>query len=541
MHVTQQEMIEMKKVLLAISTLFFIIPAFGQEWQWQKGKVSFVSASNVYVKFDETADIKSGDTLFIANEGTWSPALIVKKKSSLSVVTILLPNFKTPIVGDEIRAKGLKAAEVITPTTEPLAAVPVVVTIDTADVTIKNDKKDRKPLVNGRFSVSTNASLADGDNNYQRIRMAYTLNASNLGGGNFSTQQYITYRHRYGIDQQLGFYNDFKIYTLALSYEKGGHIATLGRRINSRITNMGAIDGIQYEKKSGDWIGGMFVGSRPDPLDYTFNINLMQGGVFVSHEHQTKEGLIQTSLAFVEQRNHAETDRRFTYFQHSSTIGKNINLFGSVELDIYQKIKEQVSHSIKLTGAYFSLRYRPFRALNLTASYDNRRNVIFYETNRTYIDQLLNQETRQGYRLMVSYNIWRNININGSAFYRYQENAATPTKNYVANVTFNNMLKGVNLGFNANLLESYYFNGSIIGGRIDKNLLNGQANLEVNYRKVNYLFFSGEQTLKQDIVGFSVNINVSRLTSFVLSYEGTFDPIKNYHRYFVTAIQRFKN
>ncbi len=541
MHVTQLEMIEMKSLLSIILVIGFFKPTTAQDIQWQKGKVSFVSASNVYVKFDETVDIKSGDTLFISNESVWSPALIVKKKSSLSVVTILLPNYKTPAVGDEIRAKGLNKVEVINGIADIPNTVPVVVTTDTAEVVLKAVKKDRRPQINGRFSVSTNASIADGDNNYQRIRMAYTLNANHLGGGNFSTQQYITYRHRYGIDQQQGFYNDFKIYTLALTYDKGNNNATLGRRINNRITNMGAIDGIQYERKSGDWVGGMFVGSRPDPLDYTFNIYLMQGGVFISHEHQSDEGMIQTSFAFVEQRNHAETDRRFTYFQHSSTIGKNINLFGSVELDLYQKINEQISHSIKLTGAYFSLRYRPFKALNLTASYDNRRNVIFYETNRTYIDQLLNQETRQGYRFMASYNIWRNININGSAFYRYQENVATPTKNYVANLTMNNMFKGVNIGLNANLLESYYFKGSIIGGRIDKNLFNGQANLEVNYRKVNYLFFSGEQTLKQDIVGFSVNVNMTRLTSLVLSYEGTFDPIKNYHRYFVTAIQRFKN
>ena len=48
--------------------------------------------------------------------------------------------------------------------------------------------------------------------------------------------------------------------------------------------------------------------------------------------------MIQNFFAFVEQRNHAETDRRFTYFQHSSTIGKNINLFGSVELIFIKKL-----------------------------------------------------------------------------------------------------------------------------------------------------------------------------------------------------------
>ena len=34
----------------------------------------------------------------------------------------------------------------------------------------------------------------------------------------------------------------------------------------------------------------------------------------------------QTTLGFVEQQNAGETDRRFAYFQHNSTIFKNLNL-----------------------------------------------------------------------------------------------------------------------------------------------------------------------------------------------------------------------
>ena len=39
----------------------------------------------------------------------------------------------------------------------------------------------------------------------QRIRLGFNFNVNNIGGGYFSTQNYITYRHRYGVDQQTGF------------------------------------------------------------------------------------------------------------------------------------------------------------------------------------------------------------------------------------------------------------------------------------------------------------------------------------------------
>ncbi len=50
-----------------------------------------------------------------------------------------------------------------------------------------------------------------------------------------------------------------------------------------------------------------------------------------------------------------------------------------------------------------------------------------------------------------------------------------------------------------------------------------------------------EQKLKQDIFGFSANVVMAKYTTLILSYEGTFEPNKKYHRYFITAIQRFKN
>ena len=531
----------MKKYIYILLLFGLSTVAAAQQGEWIKGSVTFTSAANVYVRFDNTAGISEGDTLYAEIDGKSKAALVVKKKSTLSCVTVPIETGINWIQG--IVISYFKKAEVNA--VLPGATPPVVVTeeaIGTDTTASPKDKtKIRKPLVNGRFSASTNASLSDGAD-YQRIRLGFNFNVNNIGGGYFSTQNYITYRHRYGVDQQTGFYDDFKIYALAIGYDRNGHSVYVGRRISNRIANLGAIDGIQYEKKIGNWVAGIFAGSRPDHINYTYNPNLLQGGVMLGFEHQGEKSSTQTSVAWVEQRNSGKVDRRFAYLQHNSSLGKNINVFGSLEVDMFQNVRDTIQHKLQLTGAYFSVRYRPFRSFNITASYDNRRNVIFYESQRTYIDQLLNQETRQGYRLQAGWQVWRNINLNASVFYRYQENQIKPTKNQVFSVNLSRFpLNNMTLNLNLNTLESYYFKGNIYGARLNQSILKGKLGLEYNYRKVDYTFFGGEQRLKQDIAGFSASINMAKMTTLILSYEGTFEPSRQYHRYFITAIQRFKN
>ncbi|MBK7094752.1 MAG: hypothetical protein IPH57_06810 [Saprospiraceae bacterium] len=207
-----------------------------------------------------------------------------------------------------------------------------------------------------------------------------------------------------------------------------------------------------------------------------------------------------------------------------------------------KKIDSQPSNKFSLTSLYFSARYRVLKNLSFSASYDNRRNVIYYESYQTFIDQLLAQETRQGFRLQANYSPVRNISVNASAFVRYQGDNPKPTTNYVGNLSFNKIpLHNVSLSLSGNILESVYFKGTIIGGRISDNFMKGKLNLELNYRNVNYSFFNTESNLKQHIAGANLSFNIFRKTSLMLSYEGTFDKTNSdYHRYYVTINQRFK-
>ena len=370
------------------------------------------------------------------------------------------------------------------------------------------------------------------------------MNIQNIHSSALSLQSYITYRHRYGIDQsQVGFYDDFKIYALNLLYaptEK--YNVSLGRKINNKIANMGAIDGIQGELNFGTYSAGIFAGTRPDISNYKFNARLTQFGGFIARNDKTKNGIATSSLAFGEQQNDFKTDRRFMYFQHNNSMFKNLNVFISAEMDMYQKIGDISTNHLKITSTYLSLRYRIRKNLSISSSYDNRRNVIFYESYQTYIDQLLAQETRQGLRFQVNYTAFKLINISVSNFLRYQGSNPIPTKNYVGNISVSR-LPGTNISasFSANILESYYFKGNILGCRFNKTFMKGKLQAEINYRNLTYTFNNTESSLKQNIAGINLSINILKLTSLMLSYEGTFEPNKKYHRYFFTAVQRFKN
>ncbi len=511
----------------------------------KEGTITFKSSKNFYVRFASTAAINIGDTLYTDLLNNRVPALIVVQKSSTSCVCNQIGKTELAVGQKIIHFENLLQIKPDTIIAQPeqISPIPLVISDSLSSDTII--KKQKKQLINGRLTFSTNASLNNkSTTNFQRIRTAFSMNVQNIHNSAFSAQTYITYRHRYGIDQtNIGFYDDFKIFSLALQYAPNNHFSLwAGRKINSYIANMGAIDGFQAEYSTGKYVFGAFGGTRPDFTDFRYNAKLPQFGAYLVRNDKTDNGTAQTSIAFAEQQNDSKTDRRFIYVQHNNTLIRNVSLFFSSELDMYKKVNGEISTQPAFTSMYISLRYKLRKNLSFSTSYDNRRNVIYYESYQTYIDQLLAQETRQGFRVQMNYNPVKSITLNVSSFYRYQSNNPAPTKNYVGNINFNQIpgLK-MTVSLSANLLESYYFKGTILGCRLSENFLKGKINAEVNYRNVNYTFYNSESALRQHIAGINFSFNLLKLTSLMVSYEGTFDNTNTYHRYFITAIQRIKN
>lgn len=533
------------RYLLIIFFLFFImaIGASQGNGEWHEGSISFSNSQNVYVNFKSTGQINPGDTLFVLSENEYSPALIVQFKSSISCVCKALDNrnfeAESLVYFRQITEKGMEAQDEPEKAEKTIAESKNIIKTESEEDSLQFQQELR-----GRFSVSSYTNM-EGFNELssQRMRYAFSLSGQHVGGSRFSLQNYIVFRHRF--DQPIkdtdGFFDALKIYNLAAGYQLNNRNELwLGRRINNHITNIGAIDGIQYAHQINKFSIGGFVGTRPDYSDYRITTDLPQAGIYLAFENKGNKGTSRSTLSFVEQRNSGVTDRRFLYFQHSGTLLKNLHLFSSFELDMYTVDQGNAGSALIPTSLYVSLRYRPILKLSIFGSYDNRRRVIYYESYKNIIDQLLEEETRQGFRLRIQYRMLKRLSIGASGMYRMQLHN-TPTRNLYGYITLNRIpgLK-INSTISYNYLESSYLQGTIIGFRANRDLIRGKLSSSFQYRYVDYTYNASETKLIQQIGGINLSWRISRDISMSFNYEGSFQADRNYNRIYVNAVKRFR-
>lgn len=511
----------------------------------ETGAVSYVTAQHVYVKFSSTKGIAVGDTLFLKKGNGLAPALVVANKSSISCVC-------TPLAGVSVQLKDAIAAKPatdagLTPPSKPKPQKPAV-----SAPAVKPEPETRRPApalatpkqhLRARLSAASYSNISD-QGQTTRMRYAFVFNGDHLNDSKFSTDAYVTFRHTLGdwATVQNNLNNALKVYALSATYHfTETTTLTAGRAINPKITNLGAVDGLQIETGFGHFYTGVLAGTRPNLFDYSFDADLLQAGAYVGFGSKAHERHHQSTLGVVEQRNKSAVDRRFVYFQHSDELLKNLSLFGSMEMDLYQVINSESSMQPSLTNLFASLRYRFSHSWNISLSYDNRKNIIYYESYKTYLDQLIDQETRQGLHLGMNLRPakWLSCGLTGS--WRFQKSKANDAKNLNSYLNFNHVpLLKASATLTANYLQSGYLNGTTFGLRVMKDVFNGKLNLELSYRRVDYTFpFYGYST-NQNIVGGSLAWNILKKLGFYVFVENTFDSQGNNYLLVNTKLmQRF--
>jgi hypothetical protein len=539
----------MRNLLITLCLLLCSNYLFGQkETVIEKGAATYVSSQNVYVKFTSTEHINKGDTLFLKQGEQLLPALVVKDKSSTSCVCNALLTEKVKI-GTEFFSQSIvekkpekeKAKKDKVPSA---AGQDSTLKIPPMVIAPAYDKEDMafKQKVKGRISAASYSNLYGGEQTHN-LRYTLSYQGNNLKNSRFSTENYITFRHTIGewdaVKDNVN--NALKVYSLAVKYDldKNSSIS-LGRKINQRISSMGAIDGLQLEKGLKYFMVGAIVGSRPDYVDYSLNLNLFQAGAYVSQVNKNPLKRRETTFAVVEQRNHGKIDRRFAYFQHSNAITQNLNVFGSFEVDMYQVVDSVVSNSMSLTNLLFTFRYKVSKKLSISGGYDNRKNIIYYESYKSYIDQLIDNETRQGLRFGANYRISKRITWGVNASWRFQKSNINLSENVNTYLNFSRLpWINASVSLSANLLQTNYLKSKIYGVRISKELIRGKLNAEFSGRVVDYDYKNYENKILQEIAGLDLSWNITRKLAFYLSYEGTFDKVQTYHRFNTRLIQRF--
>lgn len=506
-----------------------------------QGAVSYISGTSIYVKFVSTEGIVNGDTLFVSSEEKLIPALIVQHHSSISCLCIPVGSVSVKVEDVVIHITKEKVIPVTTPVVEdiPEKDLNQQILIARKQVEQKKDLQD----FSGRLSVSSYSNFSSQGNDSYRFRYTFSSLLSNIGDSKLSLETYVSFTHKLNewdvIKENLN--NGLKVYDLSLKYDLNEKSAVwLGRTINPNVANVGAIDGIQFEYGFKNMFAGMVAGSRPDYQDYGFNFDLFEYGAYFGHGQKLKNGFVKTSLAFFEQRNKGNIDRRFVYLQHTNSLLKNLTLFSSLELDLYKLENGLPTNTLSLTGLFLSLNYRASKSLSFSGSYDNRKNVIYYETFRNFADEILQQASRQGIRLRVNYrpvNYWL-IGVSGGK--RFMKNDPRPTNTANAFVTWSKV-PGINASLNvsANLMQTAYLDGQIYGARLSKDFLKGKIYTTLNYRWVDFKYVNMITELQQHIgeIDFSYQFNKSFYLS--VNYEATFQQKETFNRLYLNLKYRF--
>ena len=518
------------------------------------GKVSFVSSQNIYVKFKTTVGISTGDTLFIQDKAGLVPALIVKNMSSSSCLCSLLSK-TIPVTDAVIIAKADNGSmkppgDAVTNKAgvTPATGVAFKSVSDSTTKTYKTGAKKQR-IRGSTYLNSYSDNSNTGTPGSQQFRYTFNLDASNIGNSKVSLETYFSFRYKTGDWQQVknDLFTSLKIYSMALRYDPGKTTQiSLGRRINPKISSIGASDGLQVEKIFRRLSLGALVGLRPDYTDYGFNSKLLQYGGYLAYNTSSANSYSESSLAIMQQLNNTKTDRMFMYFQHSNSMINNLSFFTTLEVDLYElKIdsltgKEKPVSTFNPTGLYLSLNYRLGKSLSFSGSYDARKNVMYYETYKSFIDRILENEMRQGFRFSANYRIGNSITFGLTSGYRFMKSDPHPSKNVYGYLTYY-QIPGVKISvtLNATYLESGYMNGNIYGATLTRDLFKGKVQTEIGYKYVDYKLPENQPSIPQNIAEMSLYSQLSKSISFSVNYEGTFEKQNKYNRLYLQLRKRF--
>lgn len=536
----------MKNIFLIIIISSFI--GFAQTFQKEtkSGAVSFISSQYVYVKFENTDGISEGDTLFFQSKDQNIPALKVKfiSTNSLACENISNRNFS---VNEKLLA-FTKVKNEVQEFVENDETETLNITESPSSKTINDQhKKTEAPsaIISGRISSQSYSNFSNYHNkgNYQRWRHSLKFSVTDVKGSGLSFSTYSVFAYRADdwnrISSNIG--NALKVYDLKIGYDfNESSRIRLGRFLNRRISSIGPVDGLQFETDFSSYSLGLVAGSRPHFSDFGYNSKLFEYGVYFSKADNFGNGTMENTISVFEQTNDFKTDRRFIYFQHTNNIMSKTSLFVSSEIDLYKKILSNKENTVTLTSLFISARYAPIREISFSASYDARKNVVYYETFKSFIDSLFENETRKGFKFRTNIRPLKYFSLGMNYGYRFRKADPNPNTNYGGFLNYSSIpFLGFSSTLSYNRLNSSYFEGNIAEISLSKYIDEIKSDIHLGFRYTEYSLLPdrGKFAEKSILIDFSSRILFPVHLSF--GYEGIFENRFTSGRILMDASLRF--
>lgn len=512
-----------------MKSLFIIlilnIYAYSQSSTELIGKVSYLSNQLVYVEFKSTNGIIVGDTLFIRNNNQLIKALVVEYLSSKSGACIRLGeiDFKK---GDEVIAiiqneKKLSGDDVSIDT--------IGYAVDSAkvktDLENKRQIKSSREFSRGKVSLQSYSMMDNYDSYYSSQRWRYTLKyySNQLYDEKVSFYSYMTYSFR-GDDRnkfQITNSKYLKVYDFSLKYSINKKSSfSIGRVYDNLISSMGATDGAIYKNDFDIFESGIVLGKRSNTYDNNQTNILPQFGLFLSRTDKVFSGTTFNTVSFFQQMNRSIIDRRFLYFQHYNDFIPITQFNFSTEVDFFTLNNGIKKSELTLTSVYFNASVSPNKITSFNLSYDGRKDVVYIETYKNFIDSLYENETRHGFKIGANIRPIQNVFVSLNFGKRFMNSDNRRSENYGGFLSWY-QIPYINSNFSMNItnLVNSYSNGNSIQFHLSKSFYDDLFNGGISYGFTDLTFSNNASQLKYNSIGVELSQNLFEKSNININSE----------------------
>jgi hypothetical protein len=173
---------------------------------------------------------------------------------------------------------------------------------------------------------------------------------------------------------------------------------------------------------------------------------------------------------------------------------------------------------------YLVLNYKLLKRFSFSTSFDNRKNVVYYETYKSYIQQVIDIDSRKGLSFQANYHTPKNISFGFKTGYRFPNSNSKETRNIYGYVSYTSIpVVKISATAAVNYLETSHVNGKIINFNVYRDFFKGVLYSNCGYQWVEYSNEGSATTTIQNVINLSINLRFYKKSTFSVNYEKTFE------------------
>lgn len=411
-----------------LSLFCICLTLYPQEKQTIRCKVTYIAASVIYLDAGREEHVAIGDTLQILRKGKPMAKVLVTAVSKHSSAAQVLSQDSPVAIADEgVVQKELLVQEIKKDTANLQQATEAIPAAQFSAAVIPSNKN----LVSGRVGIQYSGVTANDNRfNLNQPSVIVRLDVRNIFGTGMVFSMYG--RNSYDLAKNISRFGGRerlrnRMYEFLLHHDDPN--ATIGYgigRMTSRyVGGLGAFDGGHFFYRTGNVTTGVMAGARVDDLSYTLNDNDNKGAVFINYQYgSVSSNHYDGTLAYGQQLVKGKLDREFLYLQNFFSLGTELSLYESTEIELNDINNGVRTKAFKLSNTFLSVNYYPYQWLSLNAGYDGSRSIYLFETMKAFPDTLFDKNLMQGCRGSVTVRFPYFISLSGNLSYRTKKGDA---------------------------------------------------------------------------------------------------------------------